>query len=228
MRWRVALMHPFGLTLLLASVLLAAVVLLKAPWSGRGIWLFVWGILAYGASAAVVLLRSRPIPDPSPPIQDKVALSQTKDLVPLTEEALRKLRRLPDLGKCALIAHLSHTLNSNRTAADGQSPAQATPLEQAQALRQVLVDAIQKLKPPQGDEAGTAQSHQYYILHEEYVVGRPNNAIMTRLSISEGTFHRRRRRGAPPRRRRDAAADAGRRVRPCTWCGRPAPDRRAA
>ena len=193
MRWRTALMHPFGVVLLFASVLLGVAVAFMAPWSGRAIWLFVWGILAYGASAAVVLLGAHSVPDPSPPIEDKVALPQTKDLVPLTEEALRKLRRLPDLGKCALIAHLSHTLNSDRTAADGQSPAQATPLEQAQALRQVLVDAIQKLKPPQGDEAGTAQGLQYHILHEEYVVGRPNHAIMTRLSISESTFHRQRR-----------------------------------
>ncbi len=34
---------------------------------------------------------------------------------------------------------------------------------------------------------------QYHILREEYVQGLPNKHIMTRHSISEGTFHRNRR-----------------------------------
>ena len=192
MRWRVALMHPFGLALLVASALVASVVEVRAPWSGRPIWLFLWGILAYGASATVVLLRSRSFSGTSPP-SDKVAPSQRNDFVQLTEEALRRLRRPADLGNCALIALLPCTLNSIRTPAGGQSPAQATPLEHAQALRQILVGTIEKLKPPQDDEVGTDQGVQYHILHEEYVVGRPNHAIMTRLSIGEGNFFRQRR-----------------------------------
>ena len=37
---------------------------------------------------------------------------------------------------------------------------------------------------------------RYAVLHEEYVLGRPNHQIMTRHNVSESTFHRYRRVGA--------------------------------
>ena len=68
------------------------------------------------------------------------------------------------------------------------------PLEQAQALRTALVEAIERLKPRDADASpGAPAALQYHVLHEAYVLGLPTRAIMTRRGISESTFHRNRR-----------------------------------
>ena len=67
-------------------------------------------------------------------------------------------------------------------------------LEQAQSLREVLVSAIEQLKPPTGAIGASApEALQYYILHEEYVLSKSTSYIVTRYSISESTFFRNRR-----------------------------------
>ena len=59
----------------------------------------------------------------------------------------------------------------------------------------MIARAIERLKPPDRTPTlGAPEALQYYILREEYLLGMPNNQIMTRHSISEGTFHRNRRR----------------------------------
>jgi hypothetical protein len=68
------------------------------------------------------------------------------------------------------------------------------PLSQAQALREVLISAIEGLKPPnQPVQSVTPALLQYDILHEEYVLRKPTRYIMTRHNIAESTFHRNRR-----------------------------------
>ena len=62
-------------------------------------------------------------------------------------------------------------------------------------MREVLARAIERLKPPDRAPAlGAPEALQYHILREEYLLGLPNTQILTRHSISEGTFHRHRRR----------------------------------
>lgn len=64
MRLRVALRHPLGLALLVASVFMAvaaAALPALAPWSARATWLLVCGMVAYLATA-VVVARSRSVP----------------------------------------------------------------------------------------------------------------------------------------------------------------------
>lgn len=118
----------------------------------------------------------------------------TEHLVRLTEEALRRLNNPSALAQCGLITRLPRTLAAVRTRQGDTMLVKATPLAQAQALREVLVSAIERLKPPDGGSGFDAPGAlQYNILREEYLQGMPNKQIMVRHSISESTFHRNRR-----------------------------------
>jgi hypothetical protein len=127
--------------------------------------------------------------------QAEIAEVSREHLVRLTAEALRRLNDPAALAECGLITRLPRTLAAAcATGANGQEGTD-TPLRQARAMREVLARAIERLKPPDRDAAlGAPESLQYHILREEYLLGKPNNQIMTRHSISEGTFHRNRRR----------------------------------
>jgi len=61
-------------------------------------------------------------------------------------------------------------------------------------MRGVLEAAIVRLKPigPDG-RRGAPRDLQFNILHDEYLLEKPNVQIMTRYSLSESTFHRKRR-----------------------------------
>jgi hypothetical protein len=126
--------------------------------------------------------------------QADIAEVSREHLVRLTTEALRRLSNPAALAECGLIARLPRTLAAVRAlGGDGKSGA-ATPLEQAQAVRELLAQAIDRLKPPDRAPAlGAPEALQYHILREAYLLGLPNTQIMTRHSVSEGTFHRNRR-----------------------------------
>jgi hypothetical protein len=73
-----------------------------------------------------------------------------------------------------------------------------THIDRGKALSEVLVQAINKLRPP-GQEPGSQEIPprvwtQFIILHDAYVMGELNRDIMSKLYISEGTFNRSRRR----------------------------------
>ena len=54
-----AALNPFGLILLLASLVLAGLVLFVLDrWSGQALWIVLLGLLGYGASVAVVRLTT--------------------------------------------------------------------------------------------------------------------------------------------------------------------------
>jgi hypothetical protein len=192
------LRHPVALGMLVISVACAISVAIWAPWSGRAGWVLLWGVLAY--AAAVLAVRERPDPvDLAPERVASPAGTSTEvpleDLVRLTEEALRRLNNPALLAASGLIARLPLTVAAalERGAAEGAP----SPLEQARGLRLALEASIERLKPGprNGDPPGEFELLQYSIIHEEYVRGRPNNQIMARLSIGEGTFHRYRRQG---------------------------------
>lgn len=73
-----------------------------------------------------------------------------------------------------------------------------THIDRGKALNQVLVQAMQKLRPegpePKPHVVPTREWHQFLILYLAYVSGEPNRDIMSRLYIGEGTFNRSRRR----------------------------------
>jgi hypothetical protein len=103
----------------------------------------------------------------------------------LTEQALRALNNPAALARAKLMDRLPRSL-----AAEGDL---TTPLLQAQALRAVIAAAIERLKIAGDADPNSPAALQYNILREEYLQGMPNRQIMTRHSVSEGTFHRNRR-----------------------------------
>ncbi|MCC7369195.1 MAG: hypothetical protein IT306_12275 [Chloroflexi bacterium] len=121
----------------------------------------------------------------------------------LTQEALRRLNAPASLADSALAERLPATVASVLQAAGptdgaplaaGAAADAPTALERAQALRTALSQAIDRLKPPDAEhDPGAPAALQFHILHEAYVLGRPNRQIMTRRGISESTFHRNRR-----------------------------------
>jgi hypothetical protein len=116
------------------------------------------------------------------------------DLLPLVEEALRKLNSPGALASCQLVERLPRTIASRYAGAIDGRAEQLTPLDRAHALRDALVATIERLRPEAG-EGGTPRPDvaQHTILHDAYVQGLTVKAIMARNGISESTFHRYRR-----------------------------------
>ena len=137
--------------------------------------------------------------------QSELADVSAEQLAQLTQAALRRLNAPAGLADAELVERLPRTLAAVRArhmVAAGGRPSTLdtavsdvpTPLEQAQALRTALVEAIERLKPRDPDATpGAPAALQYYVLHEAYVLGLPTRAITTRRGISESTFHRNRR-----------------------------------
>lgn len=75
---------------------------------------------------------------------------------------------------------------------DNQEYTANTHIDRGKAVASVLCDAVQLLKPNQGEVPSPAPRSWYpfIILWDAYIENRPNLEIMTRLFISEGTFNR--------------------------------------
>jgi hypothetical protein len=73
-----------------------------------------------------------------------------------------------------------------------------THIDRGKALSEVLVQAVNKLRPVGAEPAAHAvpsrEWHQFIILRDAYMAGELNRDIMGKLYISEGTFNRTRRR----------------------------------
>lgn len=111
----------------------------------------------------------------------------------LTEEALRRVNNPGALGGCGLLEQLEHSVRLELRKADGPVPA-GTLLQRTQALRALLVAAIEGLRPANA-APGDPEMLQYHILQGAYLQGLPNRQIMVRHSVAEATFHRHRRQG---------------------------------
>ncbi|MEA2641212.1 MAG: hypothetical protein QOF51_2606 [Chloroflexota bacterium] len=120
--------------------------------------------------------------------QEEIAQVSAEHMIRLTEQALRRLNSPPALAESELTLRLSYTV-----AAGLNGTASPTALEQARALREAIVAAIERLKPDEAVAAGSPGALQYTILREEYLQGLLNKQIMARHALSEGTFARNRR-----------------------------------
>lgn len=124
------------------------------------------------------------------PVLDGVSERQ---FVSLVEDALRRLHDFPYLGSHALagLAVVAWRL-------EGQAEEFVTHIDRGKALSQVMVQALDKLRPdgpqPARRQVPPRKWHQFTILHSAYVEGELNRDIMSWLYISEGTFNRTRRR----------------------------------
>jgi hypothetical protein len=108
----------------------------------------------------------------------------------LVEDALRHLYDYPYLGE-----HRLAQLGMVGLQINAQAGALVTHLDKGKALQEVLIAAIEKLKPPGPQPSPPSREwHQYVILHDCYVLGELNRDVMNALYISEGTFNRARRR----------------------------------
>lgn len=123
-------------------------------------------------------------------------LGQTRELVSnelidpaVVETCLRNLHDFAFLGRCPLAA-----LNL----VTGQlSAGEVTHLDRGKQVHQVLLSAMEKLRPS-GEmprEPIPREWHSYLILTDAYLKNIPNRDIMSKLYISEGTFNRARRAG---------------------------------
>lgn len=99
------------------------------------------------------------------------------------ENAMRRLYDYSYLGE--------HPLARNMLAHDHAT----THIDRGKALNAVLVTAIEKLRPAAVEprELPPREWHPYLILRDAYLRGDANRDIMSRLYVSEATFHRTRR-----------------------------------
>ena len=70
-----------------------------------------------------------------------------------------------------------------------------THIERGKAVQEVLIKAIEKLRPlsPILRDPPPREWYPYLILYDAYLEEIPNRDIMSKLYISEGTFNRTRR-----------------------------------
>jgi hypothetical protein len=110
-------------------------------------------------------------------------------LRPGLEDALRHLYDYAYLGE--------HELSGLRVveAYVGDQVKVVTNLDRGRALSQMLIDVIERLRPPGPvPKPLTREWEQYTILHDAYVQGALNREIMAKLYVSESSFNRARRR----------------------------------
>jgi hypothetical protein len=106
------------------------------------------------------------------------------ELVAQVEDALRRLYDYAYLGE--------QVLGERMLPRDQFS----THLDRGKALNALLITAIEKLRPPvavEPRELPTREWHPYLVLRDAYVRCESNRDIMSRLYVSEATFHRTRR-----------------------------------
>jgi len=116
-------------------------------------------------------------------------LEGEKEFVALVEDGLRGLFDYSYLGEQKL-AHLTIVERELQS-----REALVTHLDRGKALKEVLVQALDKLRPPGSQsDPPTLEWHPFLVLHDAYLLGESNREIMSRLYISEGTFNRTRRR----------------------------------
>ena len=129
------------------------------------------------------------------PEPDSSGDSDGDECARLVSEALRNLHNPAVLACCELIEKLPRTLAAARARLGYDNLAEPTPMEQARTLNDVLIAALESLKPAATEDAEARHdSLQYSILSEEYVLARSTTAVMVRHGIGESTLHRHRKR----------------------------------
>jgi hypothetical protein len=119
-------------------------------------------------------------------IRPMAGMADADPSVEVVEGALRRMNDFIYLGTSPL---------STLGAVAARVPAGATHVDRGKAVHHVLAESIDRLRP-EGQRPNLAtprEWHHFMILHEAYIMERPNREVMAELYISEGTFNRRRR-----------------------------------
>ena len=213
------LLHPFGLTLFLASLVLAGLMFFVLDrWSGQALWMIILGFLAYAASTAVLHRWPTDVRAASI-VSDDTSLDAQEDqedeLLGLEEaeedikanveigveaatpdfrssvhEALRRFKNPARLAQSPLGSLLPATLAAYPSQDKSlPTPGGLAPLDRVQVLREVLIAAIERLRST-GEATGSrsSQEYHYFILYEQYVLGRSVANVAVRHGIPEGTY----------------------------------------
>lgn len=122
-----------------------------------------------------------------------VAKGADEALLLQVEDALRHLHDFSYLGEQQLAQlHVVEQCWKSR------QQVVVTTIERGKALNGLLLRALGQLRPdsplPGRDDIPPRAWHQYFVLHDSYVLNEPSRTIMSRLYIGEGTFNRTRRR----------------------------------
>jgi hypothetical protein len=110
-----------------------------------------------------------------------ISSNPDREFVKLVEEGLRHLSDYVTLGQSPLVDKLGIQGSSH--------------IERGKALSKKMMESIESLHPG-GDRPSEPLPRAWYnyvVLHDAYVLSLPNRELMSRLYISEGTFHRTRR-----------------------------------
>jgi hypothetical protein len=107
--------------------------------------------------------------------------SPDPEFVKLVEDGLRNLTDFISLGQSSLPEMLGVSGNTH--------------VEKGKGVQQRLMEAVEALRPAQDcpGEPASREWHSYVVLHDAYWERIPNSDIISKLYISEGTFHRTRR-----------------------------------
>lgn len=110
-----------------------------------------------------------------------ISSSPDRAFVKMTEEGLRHLTDYVTLGQSPLVQRLDIPGESH--------------IERGKALSNKMIESIEALHPggARPPEPLPRAWYNYVVLHDAYVLSLPNREIMSRLFVSEGTFHRTRR-----------------------------------
>jgi hypothetical protein len=131
---------------------------------------------AFGAQSYEANLQAR-----SEELLTTLITNPDPEFVKLVEDGLRNVTNVISLGQSALPECLGIS---------GE-----THVEKGKAVQQQLTEAIEALRPARDcpEEPIPREWHSYVVLHDAYWVRISNHDIMSKLYISEGTFHRTRR-----------------------------------
>jgi len=143
---------------------------------------------------AEFIFSSRLIAD-SDPIGRTVRETERKSAAPsfdvvevaLVEDALKNLYDFAHLG--------DSPISRLKLVQPYLSKDSVTHVDKGKAVYQLIVHALEKLRPVQDEPCDPIprEWHAYLVLHDAYVEDRLNRDIMSKLYISEGTFNRTRR-----------------------------------
>jgi hypothetical protein len=135
----------------------------------------------------------RPFDDNNGPRASDTGDSREESRVALVEDGLKRLYDFLYLDE-----HPLAKLRVVELGVEARKATAASCLDRGKALSQVLVQALDALRPdgpePNGGTIPTREWHPFMILRDSYVRGELNRSIMSRLYIGEGTFNRTRRR----------------------------------
>ena len=106
----------------------------------------------------------------------------------MTRRALRALNKPATLAKSELIPLLPRSLHEVWQQSGEAGAGDPSPLEQSQALRTILVRAIEQLNV---SDEGNTRAHQYEVLRMQYVMGVSVVQVAMRLGIAEQGVYRR-------------------------------------